>query len=79
MTAKEKEPQIRPNATMRLIRPDYHKKTLLTYAEVDDMLGFTVKTVCNKVSRGEIPLERSVGSFRIDNMTIQKLAKKGLK
>jgi excisionase family DNA binding protein len=64
---------------MRLIRPDYHKKAILTYAEVAEMGGVTVGTVCKWVSAGKLPLERTVGAFRIDNMTAQKFLRKGLK
>ena len=64
--------KIRPNSTMRLVRPDYHRKPLLTYAEAAQEAGLSVARIANLVCKGKLPVARRVGAFRIDRMELDR-------
>jgi excisionase family DNA binding protein len=62
---KVKEKRTNPNASSRLVRPDYHKKPILSYAEASLYSGLGVKQIMNLTSSGKLRLAAKRGAFRI--------------
>lgn len=62
-----------PNATSRLMRADYHRQPVLTYAEAASIAGVKVTTIEKWVCLGRLSTVRNVGPFRIARETLDKL------
>ena len=55
----------KPNASNHVMRDDYRKKTVLTYAETADMLGLSISTIYKLVSAGKFGETFKRGAYRI--------------
>lgn len=75
--AETKRP-IRPMASRRLVRPDYHRQVKITYAEAAVIAGVGVNTVEKWVSAGILPRVAKVGPYRIDRMALDKFLAAGI-
>ncbi len=74
---QEQKPSVRTRAsTMRMVRADYRKHTMWSYAECADFSGITVGTICKWVSSGNLPVAFRRGPFRIDALAFQKYLRK---
>lgn len=78
MITGEDGKRINPNATKRIIRDDYHKKPLISYAEAADMSGVDIKAVYKWTRTGKIPIERKVGPYRLSSEKVQKFLRTGV-
>jgi predicted DNA-binding transcriptional regulator AlpA len=68
--------QIKRRSSANIIRPDYHKKPLISYGEAADMAGVSVKTIYQWVCAGRrgkrLPLARRLGAYRIDQAELRR-------
>lgn len=68
---------IKPLASRRLVRVDYHRKTTITYAEAALIAGVAVNTVEKWICAGVIPYAAKVGPYRIAREHLDKYLKTG--
>lgn len=64
-----------------ILRPDYYKKPILTYAEAADRAGVTVGTIQKWLCRRINPLPKCAvrGPYRIDRMVLEQYLRGHLK
>lgn len=78
MADESSQKRLRPNASRNLVRPDYHRKPLLTYAEAALIAGVKVNTIEKWVCCGKLHLASRVGPYRISAEELRKYLKTGV-
>lgn len=76
-TATKNSPIRRQRAsTMKMVRADYHKHPVISYAEAALIAGVSVITICNWVYKRILPVVAKRGPYRIDVIVLRKVLKK---
>lgn len=76
---------IRDTSPSRVLRDDYRKHGIISYAEAADYSGVEVNTIkdwINNRKRGRgavLPVARRTGPYRIDLLELDKFLRRGLK
>lgn len=67
----------RATASRYLVRPDYHRKITLTYAEAAEIAGVSVHTVECWIWEGKIPRFNRIGPYKIHIDHLREYLKTG--
>lgn len=72
------EKRVRPTASRRLVREDYHRQPVLTYAEAALIAGVSVRSLENWIPEGKIRRVAKVGPYRISRKELDEFLRTGI-